>query len=258
LPYALFLSDYLLPELRIRAFKGIQNYRSGRKAGIKTEKESQTMKISVRTENLDELLEMLWMRDEEGQIPENWKDPANLQDLVRQGESLDLLKQATGKALLTDKGKEAARQIIRRHRLTEMLLTELMDMPESDAESDACIFEHILSERATESVCTLLGHPPVCPHGKPIPRGECCEKFKKDLTPLVVPLSELNSGETARIVFIIPKSHARLDRLGSLGIVPGNHVRLHQKRPTFVLRVSETDIAIDSDIAGEIFVKRAF
>ncbi len=158
--------------------------------------------------------------------------------------------------VLSPEGRDRAREVIRRHRLTEVLLTQILEMEDSVAESDACRFEHILSPEATESVCTLLGHPPLCPHSKPIPRGACCEKFKKELTPLVTSLVELNPGEKARIVFITPKSHALLDRLTSLGIIPGSEVRLHQKRPTCVLQIGETDIAIDTNVAREMFVKR--
>ena len=166
------------------------------------------------------------------------------------------LKAENGKFVLLPLGRERAREIIRRHRLTEVMLTEIFDMEEPQAESDACRFEHILSPEATESICTLLGHPPICPHGKPIPRGECCNMFKKEMTPLVTPLVELRPGETGRIMFITPKSQAILDRLASLGIVPGSSIKLRQKRPTCVVKVAETDIAIDSNVAKEIFVKR--
>ena len=63
-------------------------------------------------------------------------------------------------------------------------------------------------------------------------------------------------GERSRIVFIAPKSHARLDRLGALGIVAGSIIRLHQKSPACILKVEETDVALDPEIAAEIFVKR--
>ncbi len=62
-------------------------------------------------------------------------------------------------------------------------------------------------------------------------------KFKKEMTPLVIPLEELGLGERGRIVFIHPKSHQRLDRLSSLGIVPGSVLRMHQKNPSYVLQI---------------------
>ncbi|MEN6520204.1 MAG: metal-dependent transcriptional regulator [Armatimonadota bacterium] len=208
---------------------------------------------------VDELLETAWILEEEGsdsfedlKVRADHDFDVQFENASRSG----IIEVKNGKFTLLPKGHERAREIIRRHRLTEVLLTELFDMEESHAESDACRFEHILSPEVTESVCTLLGHPPTCPHGKPIPRGECCEKFKKEMTPLVTPLMELRPGDTGRIVFITPKSHTILDRLTSLGIVPGSEVRLHQKRPTCIVKIGETDIAIDSNIAREIFVKR--
>ncbi|HKZ45965.1 MAG TPA: FeoA family protein [Thermodesulfobacteriota bacterium] len=77
-----------------------------------------------------------------------------------------------------------------------------------------------------------------------------------DVKPLVQPLKDMEIGQSGRIVFIIPASHSRLDRLGSLGIVPGSIIRLHQKRPSFVIEIGETTLAIDYDITKEIYVKK--
>jgi DtxR family Mn-dependent transcriptional regulator len=129
-------------------------------------------------------------------------------------------------------------------------------MSEEEVEEEACKLEHILSPGVTESVCTFLGHPPTCIHGKPIPRGDCCAKFKKEMKPLVIPLDELGLGEEGRIVFIAPRSHQRLDRLSTLGIVPGSIVRMHQKNPSHVLQLGETTLALDKDIVRDIYVKR--
>ena len=61
---------------------------------------------------------------------------------------------------------------------------------------------------------------------------------------------------TDRIVFIAPKFHDRMDRLAALGVVPGSELRLHQRAPAFVIEVGETTIALDPEIAGEVYVKR--
>jgi DtxR family Mn-dependent transcriptional regulator len=168
----------------------------------------------------------------------------------------DLFQVDGNRVVLKERGEEKARGIIRRHRLTERLLSEIFEMSEEEVEEEACKLEHILSPGVTESVCTFLGHPPTCIHGKPIPRGECCSKFKKEMKPLVIPLDELGLGEEGRIVFIAPKSHQRLDRLSTLGIVPGSIVRMHQKNPSHVLQIGETTLALDRDIVKDIFVKR--
>jgi DtxR family Mn-dependent transcriptional regulator len=123
-------------------------------------------------------------------------------------------------------------------------------------ESQACEFEHILSPEATDSVCTLLGHPPTCPHGKAIPPGDCCGTFQRTLRPLVTGLEHFELGAAGRIVFIAPKFHDRMDRLAALGVIPGSEVRLHQRSPSYVIEVGETTIALDPEIAREIYVKR--
>jgi DtxR family transcriptional regulator, Mn-dependent transcriptional regulator len=157
--------------------------------------------------------------------------------------------------LLTEAGEARAKGVVRRHRLTERLFRDLLDLGGQTMEDQACEFEHILSREATDSVCTLLGHPPTCPHGKPIPPGECCGAFQRTVRPLVTGLKTFEVGATGRIVFIAPKFHDRMDRLAALGVIPGSTVKLHQRSPSYVIEVGETTIALDPEIAGEIFVK---
>src|SRR5215470_17922290 len=76
---------------------------------------------------------------------------------------------------LTERGRQRAADIIRRHRLAERLFTDSLALEsESEIEQQACKFEHILSPEATDKICTFLGHPKTCPHGAPIPEGSCC------------------------------------------------------------------------------------
>jgi DtxR family Mn-dependent transcriptional regulator len=169
---------------------------------------------------------------------------------------LGLVTVSAGRVALTGEGEARARAVVRRHRLAERLFRDLLDMEDEASEGHACEFEHILSAEATDSVCTLLGHPPTCPHGKAIPAGNCCKVFQKDIRPLVTRLPHLELGATARIVFIAPRFHDRMDRLSALGVTPGCDIRLHQRSPAYVLEVGESTIAIDPEIANEIYVKR--
>ena len=214
----------------------------------------------VEAERVDELLELIWTMREKGvsdldQLLETTPD-VEANHILRLMIKDDLFDVDRNRVVLKERGEEKAREIIRRHRLTERLLSEIFEMSEEEVEEEACKLEHILSPSVTESVCTFLGHPPTCIHGKPIPRGECCAKFKKEMTPLVIPLDELGLGEEGRIVFIAPKSHQRLDRLSTLGIVPGSIVRMHQKNPSHVLQIGETTLALDKDIVKDIYVKK--
>jgi len=214
----------------------------------------------VEEDRIDELLELIWTLREEGvsdmdHLFETTQD-IEARSILRKMIKDDLFQVEGNRMILKDRGEEKAREIVRRHRLTERLLHEIFEMSEGEVEEEACRLEHILSPGVTESVCTFLGHPPTCIHGKPIPRGECCAKFKREMKPLVIPLEELGLGEEGRIVFIAPKSHQRLDRLSTLGIVPGSILRMHQKNPSYVLQIGETALALDRDIVKHIYVKK--
>jgi putative ABC transport system ATP-binding protein len=82
--------------------------------------------------------------------------------------------------VFTEKGRKRAEDVIRRHRLAERLFTETFHVhDEKEVAEQACKFEHILSPEATDSICSFLGHPRTCPHGSPIPAGECCLEATK-------------------------------------------------------------------------------
>jgi len=211
-------------------------------------------------DRVDEILELIWTLREKGvsdmdKLLETTQD-IEAKSILRAMDRDGLFQMEGNRMILKERGEEKAREIIRRHRLTERLLTSIFELSEEEVEEEACKLEHILSPGVTESVCTFLGHPPTCIHGKPIPRGECCSRFKREMKPLVIPLEELGLGEKGRIVFIAPKSHQRLDRLSNLGIVPGSVLRMHQKNPSYVLQTGETTLALDRDIVKDIYVKR--
>lgn len=207
----------------------------------------------------DEILELLWTLREarkasRSEVLRSAAEPAPerlLEELVEGG----MIDASGEEILLTKSGEDRARGIIRRHRLAEVLLHNLFDLDDPQLENSACQFEHILSEPVVESVCTFLGHPPACPHGRPIPRGECCDRIRTEIRPLVMRLTEASLGAMVRIVFITPRSKKRLEKLSALGIVPGSRVRLLQRNPSFVLEIGQTTVAVDRDITDEIYVK---
>jgi len=207
----------------------------------------------------DEILELLWSLREKGskKFADVIKgiEEEDVSDTVRKMEKSELITIVDDNIEFTEKGEARARDLIRRHRLAERLFHDVFEVGMEESEETACEIEHFLSPSVTNSVCSFLGHPPTCPHGKAIPRGSCCLKYASDYRPLVMQLKELEVGSTGRIVFIKPSESSRLERLASMGIVPGSTIKLKQKRPSFILEIDETSLAVDSLIADEIYVK---
>ncbi len=216
--------------------------------------------LPARSEVEDEVLEAIWLLREQGagsvsaliQRPDWPGDDAVLARLQAGG----LIEMAGDTVRFTPAGEARARLIIRRHRLAERLLADLFELGDASVEAAACQFEHILSPEVTDSVCTLLGHPPRCPHGRPIPRGDCCARNRRDVRPVVLPLTDLPAGARGRVVFVTPRAYAQLDRLSALGLAPGSTVWLRQKRPAYVLRVGQTDLALDASLARDLYVRQ--
>ncbi|HKY31118.1 MAG TPA: metal-dependent transcriptional regulator [Candidatus Polarisedimenticolia bacterium] len=214
----------------------------------------------AESERIEEMCEEIWSLTEMGD--NTVRAVVSGSKLSRADEALEALtgqglaRIQADRAFLTEQGQVIARAIVRRHRLTEVLFREVLSLEENVTESTACEMEHILSSQVADSICTYLGHPPRCPHGKPIPRGACCEVLRKELRPLVVPLPELEMGKEGRIVFLTAAGQQTLERVASLGIVPGRAARLLQRAPSVILEAGRTRVAVDPEIARQIFVRR--
>jgi putative ABC transport system ATP-binding protein len=139
--------------------------------------------ISVDDEiRFDHLLERIWMCGEEGtnaQLDRIQKPgvPGALDSartLARMAD-LKLVEMRDTDVHLTETGNRRARDVVRRHRLAERLFKDTFAIDDSEAHTQACKFEHIISPELDQRICTFLGHPKTCPHGNPIPPGECCD-----------------------------------------------------------------------------------
>lgn len=208
----------------------------------------------------DEILKRLWYA-QEGQRPINGETDlavnGDVAAAVNQLVAAKSVRRTTLGIELTGEGTERARGIVRRHRLAEILFTQVLAVDHSDAEVSACEFEHILAERVVDSVCTFLGHPPACPHGHPIPPGSCCAVYSKKVDPLITRLIDLPLGGSGSVIFIAPKSVSRLNKLAAFGVVPGSVVRLVERKPSVVLACGQTSIAVEDEIGREIYVRPA-
>jgi putative ABC transport system ATP-binding protein len=140
----------------------------------------------------DHLLEQIWICGEEGkpaltatlraegpagQLPQITQEPAT-RVLTRMAD-LRLVELNNGDVYLTPSGSNRARDVVRRHRLAERLFKDTFSIDDSEAHTQACKFEHIISPELDQRICTFLGHPKTCPHGNPIPAGPCCDAKSK-------------------------------------------------------------------------------
>ncbi len=214
------------------------------------------MKLSEKAE---EVLEALWVAVEEGGAA--FLDPEKL------GYSADdpAYSELTGHALIEirqgmiyfrPEGRGEGKQTIRRHRLAERLLMDVLNIRGDDGELKACQFEHLLNDGADVKLCTMLNHPATCPHGKPIPPGECCLRARADGDLGVVPLTEFKSGQEGEIAYIQTDDNKKMQKLMAMGVLPGNKIVLVQAYPSYIFRVGYSEFAIDTNLAKEIFVRK--
>jgi DtxR family Mn-dependent transcriptional regulator len=158
---------------------------------------------------------------------------------------------------LTPSGLEAARDIVRRHRLAERLLADVLDVRGTQLNESACQFEHLLHPDIDEKVCILLGHPRTCPHGKPIPPGPCCQQGRVTKERIVSALVDMRHGERGTISYLHTHRHDILLKLMALGLLPGAPIELTRTFPSYVFRIGETEYAVDREIAAAVYVRLA-
>ncbi len=208
---------------------------------------------------LDEYIESLWYLTEEGE-PCTGDERQHGKEIFTEPVLEELRQQAlittdsAGKITLTQKGHDSSRQIVRCHRLAERLLTDVLGMQPKETEEGACDFEHVIAPEIADSICTLLGHPRECPHGLRIPEGACCRGERGTLSSAIVALDKLRVGEPAKISYINTLSNTRMHKLAHFGIIPGAEVKVHQRIPAFVLQCGNTQVAMEEDVAREVFV----
>jgi len=155
---------------------------------------------------------------------------------------------------LTEKGRKIALHVIRRHRLSERLLTDILHVKWSEAHEAACRLEHSITGDLIKKLEKALGRPRTCPHGNPIPTkcGGIIEEKSQ-------PLTALNEREQGTIVKITEEKSDLLRYLDTIGLVPGTPIEVMEKVPfngPITLKVGGTSRALSRAVASIIKVKR--
>ncbi len=208
------------------------------------------MKIS---ENSQEQLELLWITNEEENAAATIaaQPSEDFQELIQLG----LVIIDGQQPCLTEIGKKEAAMAIRRHRLAERMLSDVLVTDSALIDDRACSLEHALFDGVDESICTLLGHPTVCPHGKPIPPGRCCEQMRTTINSLISPLKELKRGQAGKIAYLHMNNPNQLRKLMAMGVLPGVAVLVKETYPSYVFEAGYSQFAVDEEIAADIYVR---
>jgi DtxR family Mn-dependent transcriptional regulator len=132
---------------------------------------------------LEEYLEAIHELEEEGtqviqaRLAERLGHSApSVSEMVRRLSGGGYIKVKNRSILLTPKGRSTAESVVRKHRLAERLLTDVIGLPWHKAHVEACRWEHVMSDEVEERLVKLLDNPTTCPHGNPIPGADAPQR----------------------------------------------------------------------------------
>jgi DtxR family transcriptional regulator, Mn-dependent transcriptional regulator len=154
---------------------------------------------------------------------------------------------------LTTAGRRLAIAAIRRHRIVERFLADMLGYAWNEADRLATNFEHDLPQEVEDRLFVALDRPATCPHGFPIPAKETAEM------PEMPPLYALEPGDTAVVAVPGSTDPEIVEFLGTLGLRPGVRVEVKEKHPfdgPLVLRVDGKDRTLGATVANQVFVQK--
>ena len=179
--------------------------------------------------------------------PSAW---AAVRRMLRDG----LVELDTKKAIsLTHKGKDWAESTVRRHRLAERFLTDILGLGWVEVHEEAHRFEHAISPRLEERIFSILNNPTTCPHGSPIPGSTTSVPGN------LKPMDTLQPGDAATIGIVseeLEVDSALLHYLERGQIMPGRNIRVIEKAGgVIIVEVEQGPVPIGLDVAAKILVR---
>lgn len=180
--------------------------------------------------------------------------PASVAEMLKRLAERGLIERGEDASVsLTPAGKKAALEMVRKHRLSERFLTDVLGLPWDKVHDEACKLEHVFSDEVEEGLDRLLENPKTCPHGHPIPAkdGTYAEEATR-------PLAELDAGDEAIIVKISEEEPKMLQYLATLGLLPQVCLRVREVAPfkgPLLIQVGRAQYALGREVASKIEVK---
>ena len=154
---------------------------------------------------------------------------------------------------LTETGQRVAVRAIRRHRIVERFLADMLGYAWNEADRLATTFEHDLPQEVEDRIFLALHRPETCPHGFPIPAKEQLD------IPAMPPLYQLEPGDAAIVAVPGSTDPEIIEFLDTLGLRPGVRVDIQEKHPfdgPLVLRVDGKERTLGSTVANQVFVRK--
>ncbi len=210
---------------------------------------------------MEEYLEAIWELEEEGiqviqaRLAEHLGHSApSVSEMTRRLRA-DGYVVVKGRFLtLTEKGRQRAVSVVRKHRLAERLLTDVIGIPWHKTHVEACRWEHVISDEVEERLVVVLDNPATCPHGNPIPGAGGPER---DLSAL----ADSEPGDHVRLERVTEQVEVDLEALvylDSHGFIPGVGAEVRAKAPdgTLTLALDGGSIALGPTLASQLYVAR--
>jgi DtxR family Mn-dependent transcriptional regulator len=153
-------------------------------------------------------------------------------------------------ATLTEAGRKIAAKVKRKHRILERFLVDICGVDKHESHKQACEIEHVISDKAIDTLSVKLGRSLTCPGGSAIPEGECQESGTK-----IARLSDVGRG-AYEVRFLTSPEPETISRLCSLGLIPGLTVKVLRKiaNGPIIIEMKDTQIALDRDVAASLLV----
>ena len=208
---------------------------------------------------LEEYLEAIYKLAEQGEVrPTQLAESLGVSGptvtaTLRRLSGAGLIERPGGGVTLTEEGREQALSILRRHRLSERFLADVLGLPWDVVHDEACRLEHALSPRVQRALEEYMDNPEVCPHGHPIPRSDLSIAALSG-----APLASHGAGEHVEVLRVAEDDEPLLTYLASLGLFPGAIVSIDEVAPfdgPFLLTVRQNTFALGRDVAEKVIVK---
>ncbi len=180
--------------------------------------------------------------------------PASVSEMIKKLADEGSLTHTPYKGVeLTESGKRAALKIVRKHRLWEMFLVEVLHFGWDEIDEEAERFEHIMSEKMEDKIDEVLGHPSVDPHGDPIQTKSGTIKHAKSIA-----LKEMDEGANVRVVRVNDEYPELLQYASSIGLSLNKKISVRQRMKfdnSLVVRIGGKENTVSAKLAENIFVE---